>query len=734
MIRDFVQWTATFAETSDLEQLSGCRVGVEAADYLSQRILNHARAKEPLVPALGGLPLALRQHIEEDLDTFRKYDIEPWFVFSGLDITKQDNPFGQKTEEAAVNANAWNLYDSHQAEASVAKFGESTYVTPEDLFRPLQSVLTERNIRFTVAPYSAWAQLAYLEKSQHVHAISGASEVLLFDCDKVITSWEFEERQFRSTRREKCKADLEKFAGNIRITDEIFVDACILAGTPFLPTLPNLSSPNRTELLKPYSAIKMIMSSGRTGYSVVVNNQDDPRFKEIDYIARYQKARLAVKNHPIYTEDGKIEPQNPHELPNDAVQYLGQRLPDELFHYMSKGLIAPRILQWRTTCEVYEVPPMDGGESLEYKTLVSSKLIPLRTTAFNLLSSTLHNWYRHKDLEQRCWFLDASNKQVSTTIRVERSSESQTPAIVETWNVKEATFKDAVSQYKECGLLGSAILALQNTEFTSKSIAKKEPGNVLNTTDEILYNSIWRFLALRDYVDSNHNLKDWGKVLVKVIAALNGKQELEEAAVLAVELLRIGVLTPDINMFPSYNGAPMRGSTQDQNANMLVSRVAGLGTLRHRPIGFTGPLSQHLLGYNSIIDVVRRTLRDLVEVASTHMFLTGCCNRHVDLPSIAMKLPFLLPNNCALSIAVKSYLDELLSNDADPTADSTKVRVVETASTRYFPQSIDFTGDLRTAFQIWDAVYDGVKNGGNAISAANKKLWSETDEWLAARR
>jgi len=734
MIRDFVQWTATFAETSDLEQLSGCRVGVEAADYLSQRILNHARAKEPLVPALGGLPLALKQHIEEDLESFRKADIEPWFVFSGLDITKQDSPFGQKTDEAAVNANAWNLYDSHQAEASVAKFGESTYVTPEDLFRALQAVLTERSVRFTVAPYSAWAQLAYLEKSQYVHAISGASDILLFECDKVITSWEFEERQFRYTRRERCRADLEKFAGNVRITDDIFVDACILAGTPFLPTLPNLSSPNRTELLKPYSAIKMIMSSGRTGYSVVVNNQDDPRFKEIDYIARYQKARLAVKNHPVYTEDGKIEPQNPHELPNDAVQYLGQRLPDELFHYMSKGLIAPRILQWRTTCEVFESPPVDGGESLEYKALVSSKLVPLRTTAFNLLSSTLHNWYRHKDLEQKCWFLDSSSKQVTTLIRVERSSESQTPAIVETWNVKESIFKDSVAQYKGYGHLGTAVLALQDTKFTAKTVAKKDPSNVLNTTDEILYNSIWRFLALRDYVDSNHDLKDWGKVLVKVMASLKGKPELEEAAVLAVELLRLGVLTSDINMFPSYNGAPMRGTTQDQNANMLVSRVAGLGTLRHRPIGFTGPLSQHLLGYNSIIDVVRQTLRDLVEVSSTHMFLTGCCDRHVDLSGIAMKLPFLLPNNCALSIAVKSYLDELLSNEADPTSPATKTRVLETASNRYFPQSIDFPGDLRTAFEIWDAVYDGVKNSGNAIPAAHKKLWSETNDWLTARR
>lgn len=92
-------------------------------------------------------------------------------------------------------------------------------------------------------------------------------------------------------------------------------------------------------------------------------------------------------------------------------------------------------------------------------------------------------------------------------------------------------------------------------------MAKKDPSNVLNTPDEILYNSIWRFLALRDYVDSNHNLKDWGKVLVKVVASLKGKPELEEAAVLAVELLRLGVLTSDINMFPIYNGAPMRGTS-----------------------------------------------------------------------------------------------------------------------------------------------------------------------------
>ena len=78
-------------------------------------------------------------------------------------------------------------------------------------------------------------------------------------------------------------------------------------------------------------------------------------------------------------------------------------------------------------------------------------------------------------------------------------------------------------------------------------------------------------------------------------------------------------------------------TAKDQRANMLISRVAGLGTLQHKPIGFTGPLSQHLLGYGSIVNLVRQTLRDLVEATCTNMFLTGCCDRSTDLSSLIMK-------------------------------------------------------------------------------------------------
>ncbi|KAF1834685.1 hypothetical protein BDW02DRAFT_324399 [Decorospora gaudefroyi] len=115
--------------------------------------------------------------------------------------------------------------------------------------------------------------------------------------------------------------------------------------------------------------------------------------------------------------------------------------------------------------------PMDGGESPEYRNLVSSKLVPLRTSAINLLSSTLHNWYLHNDIEQTNWFslTEPNKKPTPTIIHVERPAESQSPSIVDTWNVKEATFNHVVAQHKSCGLLGSAILALQDSQFVPAS-------------------------------------------------------------------------------------------------------------------------------------------------------------------------------------------------------------------------------------------------------------------------
>lgn len=123
MIRDFEHWNSTLGDASSLEELKGTRVGIEAADYLHNK---HLQYTEPLVNALGGVPLSLESRVEADLNEFARWQIEPYFIFSGLDLAKQEDPFQQRQRGIAVNEAAWERYNQHQPEQAVNKFRESS--------------------------------------------------------------------------------------------------------------------------------------------------------------------------------------------------------------------------------------------------------------------------------------------------------------------------------------------------------------------------------------------------------------------------------------------------------------------------------------------------------------------------------------------------------------------------------------------------------------------------------
>lgn len=82
---------------------------------------------------------------------------------------------------------------------------------------------------------------------------------------------------------------------------------------------------------------------------------------------------------------------------------------------------------------------------------------------------------------------------------------------------------------------------------------------MLKTRHEITANAVWRFLQLRNFVDENHQLTAWGKALEATLLVSGSNKDQEEAAFLAVELLRLNLLTAD-TMFVGYSGAPERGS------------------------------------------------------------------------------------------------------------------------------------------------------------------------------
>lgn len=418
-------------------------------------------------------------------------------------------------------------------------------------------------------------------------------------------------------RRRACLQSLNN------ISSDSFVDACILSGSDLIEPIPQLEN-SRKQQPRIKSAAELIMTIGKgTGYGVCTHYQDDQLFRSINYLDKYRKARLAIKHHAILSVNGKVELFNAEQAPNEVHEFIGQRLPDELYYYLSKGVISTRILNWRTSGEVLESPPLDGGESEEYRNLVRDQLTEMRTTTIGLLSWSLNWWYQHRDLNLRCWF----NKESFKTIEMKGIEDSR-PRINK-WNVHEDVFASDL-QKLEGGAIGNCVKLLGNKTFAAKTITKRTTGNPLKTKDEILLNSMWRLLHLRGYIDENHNLTSWGQVLHAVIAATSSNampaKDLEEGALIAVELARFGLLNA-ASMFGSYGGAPHHGGDKDKRCTLLISRIAAFGRFDHQGIGYTGPLSRNMLAYNSLVNAVRNGLRDLAEVCLTTMLLNGDASR-----------------------------------------------------------------------------------------------------------
>lgn len=146
------------------------------------------------------------------------------------------------------------------------------------------------------------------------------------------------------------------------------------------------------------------MSCGRSVAQVCAQYSSDPAVKEIDYLDRYKKAVTSIRHHVIVTKDGDIETLDKENAPSDVHDCIGQRLPEELNMYLSRGMLRSRVLNWLTSGTILITAPYDGGDSVEYQHLVKNQLEPPRRQALSLLADSVNRYYQRKEITTRLWF------------------------------------------------------------------------------------------------------------------------------------------------------------------------------------------------------------------------------------------------------------------------------------------------------------------------------------------
>lgn len=238
-----------------------------------------------------------------------------------------------------------------------------------------------------------------------------------------------------------------------------FVDACMLTGTSFCRPLPTKGEKRIPGVLE------MMRMQGETGLGLCKNLRDDPEMIAQEYIDRFRRARLRVKHSVILTADGKVEPMDAGNVPMDLHEIVGQHLPEELYYYLSIGALGKRLLNDISSEEIFDQVPLDGGNSDEYRSLISERLMPLRQLTLTLLSKWMHRAYQFRLYTYRFWFDD--EKKVTF-----KPNDLGAPDVkVKTWRVQKSLLDSSVQKAPKSSL-AFAVQSLTDGSFASKTSTK----------------------------------------------------------------------------------------------------------------------------------------------------------------------------------------------------------------------------------------------------------------------
>jgi len=400
-------------QKAPISQLKGAKIGFEGQYWLRKiikpnlaRMSNSAEAKTlenitANIVAMGGtFPYnTFKALLEKEINKIRSLDIYPFFVFNGLTFLRKDKPFTTEDTRPNKRASGWDHYERGRLESAHNTWSSSSSVHQNEFMNSVFKIFQENNIEFMRAPYSSWAQLAYLQQKGYVQSVYSGSEMLMWcgDSDNVILNIDFDKKEFSWVEKIRVIQDLNL------IHPDHFIDICMLAGFDWISTFPPLvSNPNTSFTFK--GTVDMLQQF-RTGYNAIQAHADYPKVKETNYEENFCRIKSIINHNIILKEDGTTEPLNKETAPNDLHELFGPRLPDEVYFYMCQGMVSPQVITNLVSGMLLEGPPLCNGDTIEYREFIKSQnLLDLRTQALSLLTMGMSNFMRNRRVNSIFWF------------------------------------------------------------------------------------------------------------------------------------------------------------------------------------------------------------------------------------------------------------------------------------------------------------------------------------------
>ncbi|CAG8439730.1 12089_t:CDS:10 [Ambispora leptoticha] len=674
-------------QQSSLSLLKETRLGIEGAFWLRKLLQNSG--KEPATAAIGGIPIGLKNAIEKELGLLKSFGIIPFFVFNGLSVIRKDKPFSTEDTRPSKRAQAWDAYEKGKHDQAYNTWASSGFIHQPDLLYFVFNVLKDNDVEFMRAPYFAWGQ-------------------------KGTCNW----------------LSKKTILNDLTISDEQFLDVCILAGFEYCTTFPPLNTEFSSFTFK---SVHDLIKQYKTGFNAVQNYADHPGVIKQNYMDIFCRTRCAIKYHLVLTDEGKVEPLNSDNAPSDIHEFIGYRLPDEIYYYLSKGLMSPQVINTLISGVLIENPPLCNGDTQEYRRFLN-ELLELRAQAMGLLTQPLHQFYQSRKVVSLYWFEPNAEHVLSHNVA------PSVHEILSTWNVLGRGLEDEKKAQKvDIYFLFKVCCSTATDDQAAKTIMPKNNDKLIETREEILANVLWELLQLRKFLTTSHKHTSWGAAFKKALGSSKSKTDShQEQLFSALELIRFGYLNGN-PYSRSYYGSPTVGTEEERKHILLISRTLSMVSPKYQGKPWVGPISRELLAFNSFVKALNRSLRNLCEMLTLSTFLNrDCLNERNDYLDIALSLPFVHDVNTGLGIIAKTYLENIITSSAENGNKISEFRINETLKKldELFTACVDVKSNLNDGFSFWDEVIVAVKSlkSSDDISNDLASQFLNANQWLSARR
>ncbi|WFC99749.1 hypothetical protein MYAM1_002494 [Malassezia yamatoensis] len=738
-------------QTSQLSLLKDTRLGIDLSYYLRQLLAND-EVSEPLAAAIGAQPQAFLSRIERDLRVLDQHRIRPVFVLNGLSPTKRTRPFSYEDRRPGLRQRAWEAYEAGDVDLAIKHLRASNSIHFHDLYRMVLRMFRHKHVEFLVAPYLATGQLAVMEahSKQYVHAIYGPTELLTFQkINMVILQIDFARSSFQYVSKQAILRELH-------CTESQFLDIALILGMEYCSTFPALQDESTKLLRSPARPnvveVNKLVQQHQSGYALCNRFAEHRAVVSSGYIDQYCHARTMIKNclvlAPVSTtvlplplvlgqHDKELD-----EIPSGLHEIFSPRFPEEVYLCLSRGLFHSSVMGSLSSGYMVEPAPLDNGETVEYQRFVREYLAEMpqspRCVAIALACSVLHPFWRSRKVAAVYYF----QPQIEYPVMHESPATQQLLQKIESWYVP-STVLDAELKRQNSATI-DLMLCLNTTADATRAqrtIGPRDASAGLSKKDELVANSLWRFLELRGFLNGEHTHSALGRALHIALHDVKINDRVQESLFFAMELLHAGILHGKLYSEKEYSGGPSLGTQEEMQHMRLVMRVMSLVCMAFKPKPWDAPLSRELLVFNSFVKTLSRSLRSLVEMVLFSMLLRSE-NRvpREDYLDLSLSLMFQSDVNTGLGIVVKCYLDALYTlnggtiqaQDADSSSvQETKDSVIEMLD-ETFDNVRNVRLELQRGFRFWSALVKAVQSlaQDKVIDAEIAQQFQAADTWL----